>query len=57
MRGIDHADVAERKLAKSVGCSKSFRGPAALRDAGAVLMWLKELGERGGEGGREAICV
>lgn len=47
-RGQDGERVAERRLAKSVGCGKTFRGPAALRDLAAAHRWLLEVG-RGGD--------
>jgi hypothetical protein len=49
-----HADdaVEERKLPKSVSCSKTFRGNHALGDLQAVHTWMLELGElRGVEAG------
>lgn len=41
-----HTDdaVEERRLPKSVGCSKTFRGRQALRDLASVHRWLLELG-------------
>lgn len=37
--------VEERKLPKSVSCSKTFRGNHALGDLQAVHTWMLELGE------------
>ncbi|KAJ9529662.1 hypothetical protein QJQ45_014431, partial [Haematococcus lacustris] len=44
--GIDsEADsVTQRLLPKSLGCGKTFRGPAALNTVGAVRHWLLQLG-------------
>jgi DNA polymerase eta len=42
-RGIDDAEVEERRLAKSVSCGKTFRGGYALKEIESVHTWLLEL--------------
>jgi len=42
-RGIDNTEVAERKLAKSISCGKTFTGSNQLEDLSAVHGWLLEL--------------
>lgn len=42
-RGIDDAEVEERRLAKSTSCGKTFRGKYALTDIDSVHTWLLEL--------------
>ena len=42
-RGIDDAEVEERRLAKSTSCGKTFRGKYALTEIESVHTWLLEL--------------
>lgn len=42
-RGIDDAEVEERRLAKSTSCGKTFRGKYALTEIDSVHTWLLEL--------------
>jgi DNA polymerase eta len=43
--GIDHEPVLSRQVAKSIGCSKNFRGKQALNTVSKVNHWLKQLSE------------
>lgn len=45
VRGVDGAEVEERKLPKSVSCGKTFRGQNALKDLESVHKWLGELAQ------------
>lgn len=42
-RGIEREPVSARQLAKSIGCSKNFRGKEALDTREKVRFWLSEL--------------
>ncbi|XP_021363303.1 DNA polymerase eta-like, partial [Mizuhopecten yessoensis] len=42
-RGIEREPVSARQLAKSIGCSKNFRGKEALDTREKVGFWLSEL--------------
>jgi len=42
-RGIDHEEVQERELPKSIGCSKNFRGPEMLDTRDKVEHWIGNL--------------
>jgi len=42
-RGIDHEEVKERELPKSIGCSKNFRGPEILDTRSKVEKWMGNL--------------
>ena len=44
-RGIEHEDVKERDLAKSIGCGKNFRGPEILDTRAKVESWMSNLCE------------
>ena len=43
--GIDTEPVMSRQIAKSIGCSKNFRGKQALNTVNKVNFWLKQLSE------------
>lgn len=43
--GIDTEPVMSRQAAKSIGCSKNFRGKQALNTVSKVNYWLKQLSE------------
>jgi len=49
-RGIDHEEVRERDLPKSIGCGKNFRGPEIIDTREKLQKWLgnlcEELSER-----------
>ena len=49
-KGIDHEEVKERDLPKSIGCGKNFRGPEMLDTREKVEKWMgtlcEELSER-----------
>jgi len=42
-RGIDHEEVQERELPKSIGCSKNFRGKEMLDTRSKVEQWMGNL--------------
>lgn len=44
-RGIEHEEVKERDLAKSIGCGKNFRGPEILDTRAKVESWMSNLCE------------
>ena len=44
-RGIDHEEVRERDLPKSIGCGKNFRGPEIIDTRDKVQKWLGNLSE------------
>ena len=43
--GIDTEPVMSRQVAKSIGCSKNFRGKQSLNTISKVNYWLKQLCE------------
>lgn len=44
-KGIDHEPVLSRQAAKSIGCSKNFRGNQVLNTFSKVEYWARNLCE------------
>lgn len=44
-KGIDHEEVQERDLPKSIGCGKNFRGPEMLDSRTKIDKWMANLCE------------
>ena len=42
-RGVEHEEVKERDLPKSIGCSKMFRGPEILDTKAKMEYWMGQL--------------